>query len=117
MKRAAMTAVVVDKEEMEDGNNNLPSFIGKLSLMLKDKTSTRFVKWSQGGSSFTVLDPPTFAAQVLPRCASLPLTPFGVLCARAHCVDVELAAGCLQARNLEQVSATRMASKGESELA
>ena len=69
MKRAAMTAVVVDKEEMEDGNNNLPSFIGKLSLMLKDKTSTRFVKWSQGGSSFTVLDPPTFAAQVLPRCA------------------------------------------------
>lgn len=74
MKRAAMTAVMVDKEEMEDGKNNLPSFIGKLALMLKDKTSTRYVRWSQGGASFTVMDPPTFAAQVLPRCVALPLT-------------------------------------------
>jgi hypothetical protein len=54
---------------MDDSKNNVPSFIGKLGLMLKDKSAMPFVTWSQGGESVVVLDPPTFATQVLPRWA------------------------------------------------
>ena len=54
-------------DTMDDAKNNLPSFIGKLALMLKDKSATPFVTWSQAGDSIVVIDPPTFATQVLPR--------------------------------------------------
>ena len=56
---------------MDESKNNVPSFIGKLALMLKDRSATPFVTWSQGGTSIVVIDPPTFATQVLPRCVSL----------------------------------------------
>ena len=56
---------------MDESKNNVPSFIGKLALMLKDRSATPFVTWSQGGASIVVIDPPTFATQVLPRCVSL----------------------------------------------
>ena len=43
-------------------------FVGMLGLMLKDKSATPFVTLSQCGEGLVVLDPPTFATQVLPRC-------------------------------------------------
>lgn len=58
--------------EMDD-KNNVPSFIGKLAMMLKDKSAIPYVTWSQEGESLVVIDPPTFATQVLPRCFSLPV--------------------------------------------
>jgi len=58
---------------MDDSKSNVPSFIGKLGLMLRDKASTPYVCWSQTGESVVVIDPPVFATQVLPRCAVAPL--------------------------------------------
>ena len=52
---------------MDDSKNNVPSFIGKLGMILKDRTATPYVTWSAGGDSVIVVDPPTFATQVLPR--------------------------------------------------
>ena len=73
---------------MDDSKNNVPSFIGKLGLMLKDKSATPFVTWSQGGESVVVLDPPTFATQVLPRCShsAVDVAP--------PCVPCAMCSGC-----------------------
>ena len=35
--------------DMDDLKNNVPSFIGKLALMLKDKSATHLCAWSHGG--------------------------------------------------------------------
>jgi hypothetical protein len=52
---------------MDEITNNLQSFIGKLSAMLKDRAASPHVTWSPKGDSILVFDPPTFAAKVLPR--------------------------------------------------
>jgi len=48
-------------------DKNIPSFIGKLSIMLQDPSAAPFVSWSPSGESIVVIDPSTFANQVLPR--------------------------------------------------
>jgi len=48
-------------------DKNVPSFIGKLSIMLQDPSAAPFVSWSPSGESIVVIDPSTFANQVLPR--------------------------------------------------
>ena len=55
--------------QVMDDKNNVPSFIGKLGLMLKDKSAVPYVTWSPGGESIVVVDPAAFANQVLPRSA------------------------------------------------
>ena len=69
---------------MDDSKNNVPSFIGKLALILKDRTATPYVTWSPAGDSVIVVDPPTFATQVLPRSLvrRLPMRALGGCCVR-----------------------------------
>ena len=50
-----------------DDKQSIPSFIGKLSIMLQEPTSTPYVKWADGGDSIVVTDPTAFATAVLPR--------------------------------------------------
>lgn len=57
--------------KMEDTKQNIPSFIGKLSSMLQDPSSSPYVSWSSSGESIIVNDPSAFATAVLPRCDRL----------------------------------------------
>jgi hypothetical protein len=50
-----------------EDKQSIPSFIGKLSIMLQEPTSTPYVKWADGGDSIVVTDPTAFATAVLPR--------------------------------------------------
>ena len=74
---------------MDDSKNNVPSFIGKLALILKDRTATPYVTWSPAGDSVIVVDPPTFATQVLPRSLArgLPMRAVGC-CVRQSAVRI-----------------------------
>mmetsp|Transcript_38549 Transcript_38549/g.60114 ORF Transcript_38549/g.60114 Transcript_38549/m.60114 type:complete len:428 (+) Transcript_38549:140-1423(+) len=60
-----------DQQAMRDpqlpDEKQIPSFIGKLSQMLQDPEAEGYVSWSQEGESIIVIDPSTFATQVLPR--------------------------------------------------
>jgi hypothetical protein len=57
---------------MEDNRQNIPSFIGKLSLMLQDSSSSPYVSWGASGESIIVTDTSAFATAVLPRSAYCP---------------------------------------------
>jgi hypothetical protein len=50
-----------------EDKQNIPSFIGKLSIMLQEPASTPYVSWAAGGESIVVTDPTAFATAVLPR--------------------------------------------------
>ena len=52
---------------MDDSKQNVPSFIGKLAMMLDDQTAAPYVAWSSTGDSIIVINPSLFATQVLPR--------------------------------------------------
>jgi len=52
---------------MDENKQNVPSFIGKLAMMLEDHTAAPYVAWSGTGDSIIVINPSLFATQVLPR--------------------------------------------------
>ncbi|EKX48342.1 hypothetical protein GUITHDRAFT_151863 [Guillardia theta CCMP2712] len=52
---------------MEENRQNVPSFIGKLALMLQDQSAAPFVTWSPNGEALLIVDPSSFATQILPR--------------------------------------------------
>ncbi|KZZ91506.1 Heat shock factor (HSF)-type, DNA-binding protein [Moelleriella libera RCEF 2490] len=55
------------KKELQASRKQIPPFVQKLSSFLEDKKNEHFIRWSEKGDSFIVVDEEEFAKRLIPE--------------------------------------------------